>query len=176
MGNLLIATSLLILAYIYIPYFLIIFSKPDIPETPPAQGLYIAIPKIGAYAPIQLDVDPWDKGVYRKALAKGVAQAKGTAKPGERGTIYLFAHSSDSPLNITRYNTIFLKLGQLNKYDKVLIYKDGQTLSYIVKDKKEVWPKDISYLEEQNKDQLILQTCTPIGTDLKRLLIFAEPS
>ena len=34
---------------------------------------------------------------------------------------------------------------------------------------------DVSYLIETKKTQLILQTCTPIGTSLKRLLVFADP-
>jgi LPXTG-site transpeptidase (sortase) family protein len=41
--------------------------------------------------------------------------------------------------------------------------------------KKTVWPNEVKYLKEDQGDILILQTCTPIGTALQRLLVFAKP-
>ena len=77
---------------------------------------------------------------------------------------------------MTRFNTVFLRLGELNMGDIISIYKDGKEYTYAVSDKKEVWPNEVSYLvNAEDEDILILQTCTPIGTDLKRLLIFAKP-
>jgi LPXTG-site transpeptidase (sortase) family protein len=138
------------------------------------KGFSVAIPKIGAYAPVIQNVNPWNEFEYKEALKKGVAHAKGTSLPGGNGTVYLFAHSSGAPWEITRFNTIFLRLGELQNKDTIIIvYKDKQ-YQYEVIDKKEVWPNETYYLESTLKNQLILQTCTPIGTSLKRLLIFSK--
>ena len=89
--------------------------------------------------------------------------------------MYLFAHSSGFPWEITRYNTIFLRLGELNKNDKIIIKKDKITFTYIVTNKKIVTPESISYILQTTKNELILQTCSPIGTSINRLLILAMP-
>ncbi len=133
----------------------------------------LSIPKIGAQAPIIYQVDPWNEAAYKKALESGVAQAKGTALPGEKGTTFIFAHSSGNPWELTRYNTIFLRLGELEKGDLIVISLPEKQLTYRVIDKKTVWPQEVQYLTNTQKDQLILQTCTPIGTSLQRLLVFA---
>lgn len=163
------------LLYIYFPILRAYFF----PEPPPQQAhaqtvdsYWIEIPKISAAAPIITNVDPWDEVVYKDALKKGIAHAKGSALPG-KGKTYLFAHSSDYPWNITRYNTAFFKLHELKSGDTITIYADKTPYVYTVTDIKEVWPTEVEYLKNQTAD-LILQTCTPIGTDLKRLLVFAK--
>lgn len=172
-GNIIIAAAVAILFYIYSPILTAYHVPPkDIKVTP--SGFFIEIPKIKAKARVLENVDPWNKEIYSKALREGVAHAKGSYLPGERGTSYLFAHSSGAPWDISRNNTIFLRLGELENGDTFFIYREGKRLEYIVTDKKEVWPNETGFLKDTKKDQLILQTCTPIGTDLKRLLIFAR--
>lgn len=177
LGNLLITLSLLILGFTYYPFLNLYLPQPQTPTATLAvtQGFYINIPKINAQAEVIPDVDPWNQQTYRKALEQGVAQAKGSSLPGQEGTIFLFAHSSEVPWRMTRYNTAFLRLGELQIGDEVNLFKDGQEYQYQVTDKKEVWPSEVKYLKEDQGDQLILQTCTPVGTALKRLLIFAKP-
>ena len=136
-------------------------------------GPFISIPRISAYAPLIDDVDPWNEQEYRRALKDGVAIARGFAKPGETGTSFIFAHSSDSPWNITSYNTVFLRLGELKPGDIVELNYNGQSHKYSVSHSVEVWPNEVENLTRTFGDQLILQTCTPIGTSLKRLLVFA---
>ena len=87
------------------------------------------------------------------------------------------------PWEMTRYNTIFLRLGELSVGDEIVITRNGKELKYTVSDKKEVDPSEVNYLLQTdkteprlNRGKLILQTCTPIGTALKRLLIFADPA
>lgn len=175
-GNFLMIISFLALSYIYFPLLSLYLFPPTLAKELPTQGTFITIPKINAQASIILDVDPMNEVEYRKSLESGVAHAKGTSLPGQSGKIFLFAHSSDNPLNITRINTIFLKLDELKIGDEILLQKDGQKFKYLVSDKKVVWPSEIKYLQPDSTPQLILQTCTPIGTSLKRLLIFAKPS
>lgn len=172
LGNILIVSSILILFFTYLPFFKLFF--PTNPKLV-SREYSILIPKISASAPIITNVDPWKEVEYREALKRGVAQVQDSFSPGEEGTMYLFAHSSGSPWDITRYNTAFLRLGELQKGDKIIIYKDNLEFDYIVREKKEVWPSEISYLKDLSQKQLILQTCTPIGTSLKRLLVFADP-
>lgn len=175
-GNLLILISIFILIFIYYPIISLYISPPQTRVALEESGFSISIPKINAKAPIISNVDPWDKDAYRESLKKGIAHAKGTALPGERGRVFLFAHSSDYPWNLTRYNTIFFRLNELKEGDEIIIYKDNKNYTYLVNKKIEVWPNEVEYLKKTSEDELILQTCIPIGTDLKRLLVFAAPS
>ena len=154
---------------------MIYFDPPKLLQ-PPKTGEFITIPKIQAQAPIVENANPWDEVEYRQKLLKGVAQAKGTAAVGSsKGTIYLFSHSSDVPWRITRYNTAFYKLGQVKVGDLIILMKNGKEYKYKIYDKKVVWPTELKYLKDVSKTQLILQTCTPVGTDFQRLLVFATP-
>ncbi|OGH04596.1 MAG: hypothetical protein A2W22_05010 [Candidatus Levybacteria bacterium RBG_16_35_11] len=172
-GNLLIGLSIAIVLFIYYP-IIMVYSLP-IQINKVNADFSIEIPKIKLVSPVIKNVDAFNEKEYRKALIKGIAQAKGSTLPGEKGTIFLFGHSSDYPWNLTRYNTIFLRLGDLEKNDLVILKKDGKEYRYRVFDKKVVWPNEVNYLSQNNKTQLILQTCTPIGTAFQRLLVFATP-
>lgn len=171
-GNIFIVISILIILFIYYPVVMsYLFSSKVTLNT----GFSIEIPKIKLVSPIIKGVDATNEKEYRKALTMGIAQAKGSALPGNKGTIFLFGHSTDYPWNLTRYNTIFLRLDELKKNDLIILKKDGKEYKYLVTEKKVVWPNEVKYIKENIKDQLILQTCTPIGTAFQRLLVFASP-
>lgn len=145
--------------------------------TPPNTDFSIVIPKIQATAAIIKDVDSHDSKAYQQALTQGVAHAKGTALPGDGQNIFIFSHSSVSFLEATRYNSIFYLLHNLENDDEITIYYQDKPISYTITNKKIVSADAIEYLENSgNKEQLILMTCWPPGTTLKRLLIQAEPS
>jgi LPXTG-site transpeptidase (sortase) family protein len=172
-GNLLIVSSLIFLGFIYLPILRAYLpSKPEALENP---DFSISIPKINAYAPLVDNVDPWNESEYRSALEKGVAVSSGFAKPGETGTVYIFAHSSDSPWRISNYNTVFFRLNELRQGDEIKITYGGKSYEYRVNNSVEVWPNEVEALTKATGNQLILQTCTPVGTSLKRLLVFASP-
>lgn len=148
-------------------------------EGVPDPNFSLIIPKIHAKSKIVADVDPSDEVAYMDALKVGVAHAKGTRLPGDAGTIYMFAHSTDNPLNVIRYNAIFYLLREMAVGDEIQVYFHGIKHRYTVTDTKIVEPTDISYLSADNpegKETLILQTCWPPGTRLKRLLVFAQKS
>ena len=172
-GTFLMLLGVCSLLYIYYPILRAYFFPPPTPkiQAQTVDSYWIEIPKIKAAAPIVTNVDPWDETIYKDALKKGIAHAQGTALPG-KGKTYLFAHSSDYPWNITRYNTAFFKLHELKSGDAITIQNGDSTYIYTITDTKEVWPTEVEYIKNQTAD-LILQTCTPIGTDLKRLLVFA---
>jgi sortase A len=160
------------LLLIYLPVLRAYFPHKNIQ---PNLDLSISIPKINAYAPLINDVDPWNEIEYKKALEKGVALAKGFSKPGENGTVYIFAHSSDSPWRITSYNTVFFRLPELQEGDIIQLNYNNIAYKYKVYDSLEVWPNEVEAITKAQGNLLILQTCTPIGTSLKRFLVFASP-
>lgn len=172
-GNAFIALSFLGFTFIYYPIIRGYLFPPviTVAEYEPS----IRIEKINAVAPLVFNVDPWNREEYLDALTKGVAHAKGTFLPGEKGTVFLFAHSSDAPWRITRYNTVFLRLHELEPGDEIQLTTDSGEFTYRVREKKVVWPHETEYIKNIEKNQLILQTCSPVGTDLKRLLVFADP-
>lgn len=139
----------------------------------------IVIPKIGANAHVIPNIDPFNESAYQKALTRGVAHARGTVFPGERGNIFLFAHSSVDFYIASKYNSIFYLLSKLEKNDKISLFYNGVEYKYVVSEKKTVNPSDVSYLSTNYKIQtsnLILMTCWPPGTTLSRLLVIASLS
>jgi sortase A len=146
--------------------------------TPVDTQFSIIIPRIGASAKVYPNVDPSKESYFLPVLAKGVAHAKGTVFPGQKGNIYLFAHSTDNFWDVGRYNAVFYLIKDLNPGDKVVIFFQNKRYNYVVKNTKIVSPSEVSYLvnaQKSGKEQLILQTCWPPGTTFQRLLVFAEP-
>lgn len=139
----------------------------------------IVIPKIRANAKIIPSVNPFKEKEYQAALTRGVAHAKGTAFPGEGKNIFLFSHSSVDFYEAAKYNSIFYLLDKLQKDDEIYIFYKSGKYKYKVVDKKIVNAKDVSYLNpirQSADEQLILMTCWPPGTTLKRLLVIGEVS
>lgn len=170
------AFSFLGLLFIYYPYLKELLYPPKITNEMRISAKFsIEIPKINVFSKVTANVDPFNSTEYLNALKNGVAHAKGTALPGQKGTVYLFAHSSDVPWRITRYNTAFFKLDFLKNGDVIEVRHEGKEYKYKVYEKRTVWPSDVEYLTENQGDILILQTCAPVGTDIQRLLVFAEP-
>ena len=122
------------------------------------------------------NVDAGNPTDYLKALTQGVAHAKGTYFPGQGKTIFLFSHSTDSPINIARYNAVFYLLRKLTPGDTIIIYFLGQEHDYVVTDKFVTAANDTSWLQDNGQgERLILQTCDPPGTSWNRLLVVAKP-
>lgn len=143
------------------------------------EDFWVNIPKILAKADIKAMVSPFDKDDYLPVLANNVvAHARGSSLPGQgKGrTVYLFAHSTHQGLTMVRKNAVFYLLGKLNTGDVVEVGFSGKTYKYRVYESKVVGSKEVEYLDyrEEEKEVLILQTCWPLGTDWKRLLVLAE--
>src|SRR3990167_7561208 len=124
-GNILIVLSLLGLNFIYYPYLKELLFPPQITqEVKLKTNFSVEIPSQKVFSKIIENVDPYNQKEYIEKLKLGVAHAKGTSLPGEKGTIYLFAHSSDVPWRITRYNTAFFKLGNTNIDDEIIVRRN----------------------------------------------------
>lgn len=161
------------------PTVLVVPTPTPIPVSEQKEEYNVTIPKILAYANIAENIDPFNREEYLKVLAGGlVAQSKDSSVPGAGAgkTTYLFAHSTAESLNMLRVNSVFYLLGELNNGDVIFIVKNGINYTYKVYKQLVVNANEVEYLKytEPNKEVLILQTCWPIGTNWKRLLVFAE--
>ena len=99
----------------------------------------------------------------------------GSVLPNEFGPVFIFAHSTDSFYNIGAYNAEFFLLNKLLAGDEAIIFYKDKKYKYKVIDKKVVEADDISAeVKKLTGSHLVLQTCWPPGTTLKRLLVIAE--
>lgn len=141
----------------------------------PNKDFSIAIPKIAAAAPIIANVDPQNKYEYLRALKQGVAQAKGTAVPGETGNVYLFAHSEDTFYNVNTYNAPFFLLGKLTRGDEIYVFYKDRKFKYVVDQVKVVSPEEVNYLTvNPDRNTLTLQTDYPPGMTFARRIVIAD--
>lgn len=135
----------------------------------------IVIPKISAASKIIPNVNPANEEIYKTALKTGVAHASGTKFPGGKGTIYLFAHSTNTLVNVSLYNAVFYLIKELEPGDQVIIFFAGLKYTYRIAEKLITVPEDLNHIKDNSSEEkLILQTCWPPGTTLKRLIIVAE--
>jgi len=154
-------------------------EAPTVPQKPSAQvfippdtDFSIIIPKIGANASVRKDVDPYDPKAYHKALQQGIAHARGTSVPPQKGDTFLFAHSSENFYNAGKYNTVFYLLNKLTIGDRFYIVYENNVYVYRVTQTRAVTADAVQYLQNTTTGHTAtLMTCWPPGTDAHRLLI-----
>ncbi|MFA5842193.1 MAG: class D sortase [Candidatus Gracilibacteria bacterium] len=148
--------------------------------TPPDNRLII--PKLNKNIPI-LDTDlaklaNADISVledsFQEDLKNGVIHFPGTANPGEIGNVFITGHSSYYLWDEGDYKDVFARLNKLVVGDDIVVYYNQQKYTYKVREKREVKKDDVSILEQGDEKILTLMTCTPVGTNLRRLVIVAE--
>lgn len=183
--------SLLVFLTINLPAYLIITKyaiNPEaaaLPSTPNIEtrpvvyetdAIYpantIVIPKIGVNAPIIWNVP---EGQSVEKLQEGVIQIAGTGQPGENKNVFLSGHSSNYWWKKGGYNTVFALLPQLNSGDEIYLTSDKKTYRYKVTSRLEVDKNEAKQYLVSNVSQVTLMTCVPIGTNLKRFLVIAQP-
>ncbi|MBD3327695.1 sortase [Candidatus Peregrinibacteria bacterium] len=109
------------------------------------------------------------------ALRYGVVHYPGTAEPGETGNVVVTGHSSYFPWDPGRFKDVFALLHEIVVGDQVVVYNDQQKHIYEVYETKVVNPDQVEVLTQQGDDRLTLITCTPVGTNLRRLIVLARP-
>lgn len=109
----------------------------------------------------------------QEALRDGVVRYPGTAKPGEQGNVFLTGHSSYYLTAPGKYKDVFALLHKVELDDEIVVYYDQRRFKYKVTEIKEVWPSQVDVLKQTDDYRLTLMTCTPIGTNLKRLIVTA---
>lgn len=134
----------------------------------------LVVPKLGLESNISPNVDLQNESVYRQELlSTGVAHARGSYLPGQKGSVFLFAHSTDTIFNIAKFNAKFFSLGDLETGDEIQINYQGKEYHYKVSGKNIIDPNDVELIRNSG-NSLMLMTCTPPGTDWQRLIIFAD--
>ena len=110
-------------------------------------------------------------------LTKSLIQFTGPM-PGEIGNPVVFGHSTLLWFyNPSDYKAIFSKLPDLEINDEIVINSDNVTYTYLVKEMYITSPKDLSVLNQTDKEELLtLVTCVPPGTYLKRFIVKAKLS
>lgn len=161
------------------PSFPLVFAPLVTPDgasiDPVNKEFSLIIPKIGMNTGIIGSVDPTNPGIYADALKKGVAHASTSVSPDQKGTVYLFSHSTNYEWFVRDLNAVFYLLKNLDSGDYAVVFYKGKQYTYRITEKKVVKPSDVTYLYPVlGKKQLILQTCWPAGSTAERLLIFAD--
>ncbi len=142
----------------------------------------IIIPRINQNVPVigvkneNLIARRWDQleADIQKSLRNGVVHYPGTALPGDNGNVVITGHSSYYAWDQGRFKDVFALLHDVRMGDKVVVYFNQKKFVYEVDNIKTVAPKDVDVLARTKKEQLTLITCTPIGTNLKRLVVTAK--
>lgn len=137
----------------------------------------LIIPKINVEVPVLYDVGV-DYDSQMAAMEKGVAHFPipgANSHPGEVGNTVLSGHSSNDLFDTGDYKFIFARLDKLEIGDTIYANYEGTRYTYIVTKTEVVKPTEVSKLVyETDVPVLTLITCTPLGTDLNRLLVTAE--
>ena len=143
--------------------------------SPVDRSFGLVIPKIGLNNKVFAEIDMGDEDNYKKVLSKGAAHALGSSFPGQKETVYIFGHSADFSLTSRDINPIFSLLGKLEIGDEVDIFYNDWRYTYIVSEVEVVSADETDYLDGSGEEKLVLQTCWPLGTRWKRLVVTAKP-
>lgn len=134
----------------------------------------LPIVRISSESLIRRDWNGLEKEM-QSALQSGVVHYPGTSIPGESGNMAITGHSSYFPWDPGRFKDVFALLHEVVIGDKIVMYWEGKKYIYEITDIKVVLPSDISILKQTPESKLTLITCTPVGTNLKRLVVTAQP-
>ena len=137
----------------------------------------LIIPKINVNIPVTYDI-PNDEKSTNQAMENGAAHFAmpgANSHPGETGNTVISAHSSSDIFSKGNYKFAFTQLPSVKVGDTLYADYKNVRYSYVVTKIKEVMPTDIQELVYSgDKPMMTLVTCVPIGSDTRRLLVFAE--
>ncbi|MGI5897965.1 MAG: sortase [Candidatus Dojkabacteria bacterium] len=108
------------------------------------------------------DSSTMDKGFWHFPISK---------KPGEQGNVVIIGHRF---LHMPPKTDTFFNLDKIDIGEKIQVVSDVSEHNYIVLEKKEVQPNDMSIIQDSDEYTLTLVTCTPLWTSEKRLVIIAK--
>ena len=146
-------------------------SEPRHYDLPPGAIMGLTIPAIGIYnAPVFDSDGQW-------ALTNGVRHVPETSLPWSstpQRNVYIEGHRIGWPG--TGSHLVFYHLNKLSSGDEVVLKnRDGEAYRYRVSEMLKVNPDDVWVMGEVvGRDMVTLQTCTPIPTYEKRLIVRAE--
>lgn len=134
----------------------------------------LLISAIKVEAPVIFGLTKTDEATFQKALRGGVVHYPNTALPGQAGNVVIFGHSSGQWWAPGDYKFIFTRLDKLKTNDQIIIESAGTRYIYKVYESFVVLPTDVEVLKQSSEYDLTLITCTPVGSNSKRLIIKAR--
>jgi len=151
----------------------IILSTSDIAPTPNPE---VIIPKINLEIPVDYTQTTTDEKAIQSALNTGTVHYASTSKPGEKGNVGIFGHSSNNIFNPGKYKFAFVLLHTLVPGDIFYLTYNDKVYSYRVYDKQVVNPSNVAVLNPVagKVATATLITCDPPGTSLNRLVVWGE--
>lgn len=107
-------------------------------------------------------------GTSTADLRRGPGRHLETFMTGERELVYIAGHR-------TTYGAPFADIDALKAGDTVLLELPYASFEYVVTRHRIVDDNDLSVLESQNHEQLVLQACHPRFLASERYLVYARP-
>lgn len=152
------------------------FDFENIESTEPvSEDFAVVIDKIAVNTPVVKNVDISSEKVYMEALRYGAAHALGTALPGEKGNMFIFAHSSLNFWQLGPFATVFNLLSKLDIGDTVVVYYQGKGYVYTVFETSIVHGWNTKPFDQEYAESVVtLVTCDPPGTTQNRRVIKAR--
>lgn len=157
-----------------IPQLALDVTPPDTRVVIPRIGINVPVVTVSSEALIDRDWDKLEQQI-QEALRDGVVHYPSTAFPDEKGNVVITGHSSYFPWDPGRFKDVFALLHQVQVGDKVYMYYKQKKYTFEVYETKVVLPNQVDVLTQNGEDKLTLITCTPVGTNLKRLVVTAKP-
>jgi len=133
-------------------------------------SIYIA--KTNTRAPI-VSADGTKQSQLNAALDLGVVLYPGSPLPGQSGEVALTGHSSVFPWNKTSYGQVFALLDKVEKGDVISVVYNNYQYDYQVTGKSVLLANQVK-TSATMEQKLLISTCWPIGTALKRLVVYGE--
>lgn len=130
----------------------------------------IPVVNVSSESLLKRDWDALEKDM-QEALKDGVVHYPGTSLPGQTGNVVITGHSSYFPWDPGRFKDVFALLHDVVEGDKIVIYYNQDKYLYEVDNIKIILPEEIDVLKQTPDDRITLITCTPVGTNLKRLIV-----
>ena len=131
----------------------------SIPTPGPQHAQNIKIPAINVSAPV-VQGDGWEQ------LKKGVGQHIGTPNPGQKGNIVLSAHDDI-------FGEIFRDLDRLKEGDKIILFTNQRTYTYLVRQTQVVEPTQVEVMNQTDEAAVTLISCYPYLVNNKRIVVTA---
>jgi len=146
-------------------------------------GTRIILPRLGTNVPVKnvsdknLFTQDWNglEKDIQEALLDGVVHYPGTPTPNQSGNVVFTGHSSYYPWNPGRYKDVFAVLHNVVLGDEIIVFHKQKKYVYQVTQLEKIYPEEVQVLGDAGDDRLTLITCTPIGTNIKRLIVTAKP-
>jgi sortase A len=138
----------------------------------------LIIPKINVDVPVDYSVKGLSEAQIQTSLRDGATHYNlpgANALPGQVGNTVILGHSSNDIFNQGAYKFVFVLLDRLRPGDTFYLNYEGKRYIYKVTETKVIDPTQVNELQRSStKPTATLVTCTPPGTALKRLVIFAD--